>query len=112
MRSNSRPRFIHASCINIHLQDLVNNGFDVRTTVIVDNSPDAYQFDPDNAVPIGHYFATEGEVEVSPLLLSFFYILLTLLFQDSELIDLLPLLHSLLSVYDVRSVLSLRSMSM
>ena len=46
------------------LQDLVHCGFDVKKTVIVDNSPMAYVFDEQNAIPIGHYFATNDN-EVS-----------------------------------------------
>jgi TFIIF-interacting CTD phosphatase-like protein len=87
----------------------VKAGFNVQKTIIIDNSPAAYMFDSDNAIPIAHYFAQNDE-EVFPFVRLFFYFH-SFKFKDRELLCLLPILNGLRSVYDTRSILNLRSLT-
>jgi len=52
--------------------------------IIIDNSPSSYLFHPENAVPIDTWFDDEN---------------------DTELLDLIPVLESLTKVDNVRTVL-------
>mmetsp|Transcript_29872 Transcript_29872/g.83477 ORF Transcript_29872/g.83477 Transcript_29872/m.83477 type:complete len:293 (+) Transcript_29872:298-1176(+) len=88
-----RKRYFRESCLDVqgnHVKDLARAGFDVRSTIIVDNSPVAYAHDVDNAIPIDHYFAKNDDA-------------------DDELLRILPILYGLQIVADVRSVLSLHN---
>eukprot|EP00008_Paramoeba_atlantica_P003970 CAMPEP_0201492232 /NCGR_PEP_ID=MMETSP0151_2-20130828/32318_1 /ASSEMBLY_ACC=CAM_ASM_000257 /TAXON_ID=200890 /ORGANISM="Paramoeba atlantica, Strain 621/1 / CCAP 1560/9" /LENGTH=275 /DNA_ID=CAMNT_0047878929 /DNA_START=11 /DNA_END=838 /DNA_ORIENTATION=+ len=88
-----RKRLFREACLfrnTKYIKDLVRAGFDVSKTIIIDNSPDAYTHDHDNAIPIGHFYPSNV--------------------KDEELLSLLPILYCLRAVVDVRSVLSLHSL--
>jgi len=67
-----------------YVKDLSRLGRDLKSTIIVDNSPNSYLFHPENAIPIDSWFDDKN---------------------DKELLDLLPLLDDLTKVDDVRLVL-------
>ncbi|EFA83980.1 dullard-like phosphatase domain containing protein [Heterostelium album PN500] len=66
------------------VKDLSRLGRDLKTTIIIDNSPTSYLFHPENAIPIDSWFDNENDI---------------------ELLDVLPLLDSLTQVDDVRTCL-------
>lgn len=70
-----------------YVKDLMCLGRPLSDTIIVDNSPHSYVFQPENAVPIGTFIDEK---------------------DDTELLEILPILHEMRSVDDVREVLSLR----
>ena len=79
-----------SSCLqgfNSFIKDLSLLGRDLATTVIVDNSPQAFSFQPDNGIPIRSYFDAK---------------------DDCELRKLLPFLQRLAQADDVRPLLRQR----
>lgn len=60
---------------------------DLRDVIIIDNSPSAYSLNDANAIPIEPWYDDRN---------------------DEELLNLLPLLHAIAFLQDVRSLLSLR----
>ena len=80
-------RLYRHACVHIdrnYLKDLRVLGRDLATTVIVDNSPQAFAFQYDNGIPILSYFDSQ---------------------TDRELLKLLPLLRRLAVADDVRPIL-------
>jgi len=69
---------------------------DLRRVLIIDNSPIAYRNNNDNALPIKSFMVTNIPDEVIDM-------------KDDELLNMLPFLHSLCTVSDVRSLLALRN---
>eukprot|EP01133_Synstelium_polycarpum_P006910 gene6910-8034_t len=67
-----------------YVKDLSRLGRDLKSTIILDNSPTSYLFHPENAIPIDSWFDDE---------------------TDRELLDLIPLLEDMTRVDDVRLVL-------
>eukprot|EP00186_Timspurckia_oligopyrenoides_P002894 CAMPEP_0182447148 /NCGR_PEP_ID=MMETSP1172-20130603/12019_1 /TAXON_ID=708627 /ORGANISM="Timspurckia oligopyrenoides, Strain CCMP3278" /LENGTH=851 /DNA_ID=CAMNT_0024643465 /DNA_START=16 /DNA_END=2571 /DNA_ORIENTATION=+ len=85
-----RFRVYRQSCVSVggnYLKDLTVLGRDLRSTVIVDNSPQAFGFHVENGIPIATW--TEDQ-------------------SDCELLNLLPVLMELKSVPDVRPFLRSR----
>lgn len=79
-----RWRLFREACCHYegsYVKDLSTLGRDLSTTIIVDNSPLSYIFQPANAVAIGAFM---GEKD------------------DEELLNLIPVLESLVEVEDVR----------
>ena len=68
-----------------YVKDLQCLGRDLSTTIIVDNSPHSYVFQPENAVPIGTFIDDMG---------------------DQELLEITPILMGVEPVDDVREHLS------
>lgn len=82
-----RARLFRESCVfhrGNYVKDLSRLGRDLRSVVIIDNSPASYIFHPENAVPVASWFDD---------------------MSDTELKDLVPFLESLSRVEDVYSVL-------
>jgi Dullard-like phosphatase family protein len=69
------------------VKDLTTVEPDLRNVVIIDNSPAAYAMHDSNAIPIEAWYDDQA---------------------DEELLNLLPLLHAVAFLHDVRSLLSLR----
>jgi len=67
-----------------YVKDLNRLGRPIKHSLIVDNSPSSYLFHPENAIPVESWFDDEN---------------------DTELLDLLPLLDTLAKCDDVRVVL-------
>lgn len=83
-KENIRIRLFRDSCCPFegnYVKDLSRLGRDLPETIIVDNSPHSYIFQPENAVPIGTFIGDE---------------------KDRELLDLMPFLSSIKDVDDVR----------
>lgn len=68
-----------------YVKDLTHLGRPLEETIIVDNSPFSYMFQPDNAIPITSWFNDRN---------------------DQQLKDLIPFLDGLLEVEDVSKVLA------
>ena len=68
-----------------YVKDLQCLGRDLATTIIVDNSPHSYVFQPENAVPIGTFIDD---------------------MEDQELMEITPILTGVEQVDDVREHLS------
>ena len=68
-----------------YVKDLQCLGRDLSTTIIVDNSPHSYVFQPENAVPIGTFIDD---------------------MDDQELLEITPILMGVEQVDDVREHLS------
>lgn len=68
-----------------YTKDLSIVNEDLSSVFILDNSPGAYRYNPDNAIPIKSWFADPS---------------------DTALLNLLPMLDALRFVSDVRSILS------
>ncbi|KAK9700673.1 hypothetical protein K7432_012077 [Basidiobolus ranarum] len=83
-----KHRLFRESCHNhrgSYVKDLSQLGRDIRHVLIVDNSPTSYIFHPNNAVPISSWFSD---------------------LQDTELLDLIPVLEDLSLADDVMTVLN------
>eukprot|EP00741_Cyanophora_paradoxa_P015897 tig00020909_g15348.t1 len=72
-------------CEGNYVKDLSKIGRELRSTIIVDNSPASYMFQPQNAVPVGSFIDD---------------------LSDRELYDLIPLLEAMIDVDDVARVLN------
>ncbi|PLW43280.1 hypothetical protein PCANC_17371 [Puccinia coronata f. sp. avenae] len=70
-----------------YVKDLSQLGRPIADTIIIDNSPDSYVFQPNNAVPVSSWFDDP---------------------HDTELTDLAAFLTDIANVPDVRGVLHLR----
>lgn len=68
-----------------YVKDLTHLGRTLESSIIVDNSPMSYLFQPDNAIPITSWFSNKS---------------------DRELYDLLPYLDKLAAVDDVVTVIT------
>ncbi|EGG16552.1 dullard-like phosphatase domain containing protein [Cavenderia fasciculata] len=80
-------RLFRESCHNHkgnYVKDLSRIGRDLKSTIIIDNSPTSYMFHPENAIPVDSWFDDE---------------------KDRELLELIPLLEDITKVDDVRPVL-------
>lgn len=85
-----RWRLFRESCCPYegnYVKDLLALGRPLATTIIVDNSPHSYVFQPENALPIGTFIDEKDDV---------------------ELLDILPILLDIQGVEDVREHLSVR----
>lgn len=83
-----RWRLFRESCFPYegnYVKDLTCLGRDLAHTIIIDNSPHSYVFQPMNALPIGTFIDS---------------------MEDQELLDILPILQQAEDVDDVRSVLA------
>eukprot|EP01103_Thecamoeba_quadrilineata_P012761 TRINITY_DN3373_c0_g1_i4.p1 TRINITY_DN3373_c0_g1~~TRINITY_DN3373_c0_g1_i4.p1 ORF type:complete len:203 (-),score=25.99 TRINITY_DN3373_c0_g1_i4:64-672(-) len=77
-------RLFRESCVNHmdnYIKDLGLLGRDLNGVIIIDNSPVSYMSQPENAVPVKSWFDDK---------------------EDSELLELIPLLESLSRADDVR----------
>lgn len=86
-----RYRLFREACVQHYgnyVKDLSLLGRDLASTIIIDNSPYSYIFQPDNAVPISSWFNDQN---------------------DRQLIEILPLLDSMVDVDDVVNVLQGRT---
>lgn len=80
-------RLFRESCVmynGSYVKDLSLLGRNVKTTIIIDNSPVSYMFQPENAIPISSWFDDP---------------------EDTELLDLLPFLEDITRVENVCVVL-------
>lgn len=80
-------RLFREACVmhcGTYVKDMSLLGRKLRSTIIVDNSPQSYSFHPSNAIPIDSWFDDKS---------------------DRQLYDLLPLLSYLADVHDVRDSL-------
>jgi len=80
-------RLFREACVQHYgnyVKDLTHLGRVLESSIIVDNSPFSYMFQPDNAIPIATWFHDKN---------------------DRQLYDLLPFLDSLAQEADVVSVL-------
>jgi len=71
-------------CSNIFIKDLVFLGRDLKDVIIVDNSPNAYAFQTENALPILSWYSDEN---------------------DTSLYQLLPILQKVVKFDDTREIL-------
>jgi len=82
-----KTRLFREACVQHYgnyVKDLTHLGRRLEETIIIDNSPFSYMFQPDNALPISSWFSDKS---------------------DRQLYDLLPFLDSLIPVDDVATVL-------
>jgi len=85
-----RTRLFREACSNYkgnYVKDLNKLGRDLKSTIIIDNSPSSYLFHPENAVPVESWFDDEA---------------------DTELDELIPFLKDLSKVENVRTYLEAR----
>lgn len=68
----------------MYVKDLSELGRDLKDVLIIDNSPTAYLFQPDNALPIISWYDEK---------------------EDTQLYDYIPFLQALSTVDDVRPIL-------
>jgi RNA polymerase II subunit A small phosphatase-like protein len=83
-----KVRLFREACVQHYgnyVKDLTHLGRQLEQTIIIDNSPFSYMFQPDNAIPISSWFSDKN---------------------DRQLYDLLPFLESLLPVEDVSTILT------
>ncbi|KAF9430301.1 hypothetical protein BGZ94_007475 [Podila epigama] len=86
-----KHRLFRESCLNHkgnYVKDLSVIGRDLKSTIIIDNSPASYIFHQSNAVPISSWFNDP---------------------HDTELLDLIPFLVDLIVVDDVNPVLDMNN---
>eukprot|EP00949_MAST-11_sp_MAST-11-sp1_P000552 g552.t1 len=82
--------YYRESCVkkgSMYIKNLRMVRSDLSRVIIIDNSPQAYSLNPENAIPCTSWFGDRN---------------------DDELLQLIPLLSCLQGLEDVRSVLSLR----
>jgi Dullard-like phosphatase family protein len=80
-------RLFRDSCIHhkgTYVKDLSLLGRNLKTVIIIDNSPSCYQFQPENAIPVSSWFDDQS---------------------DQELLDLIPFLIDLNLVENVCTIL-------
>lgn len=85
-----KRRILRNDCLRRNgnfVKDLTIVNPNLPDVIIVDNSPAAYAFQPSNPIPIQTWYFDQN---------------------DKELLNLLPLLHTLAFLNDVRSLLDLR----
>lgn len=85
-----RSRLFREACSNYkgnYVKDLNKLGRELKSTIIIDNSPSSYLFHPENAVPVESWFDDE---------------------TDTELEDLIPFLKEMSKVDNVRTFLEVR----
>lgn len=85
-----RRCFFRQSCdatMGLHVKDLSKVRQDLSKVVLIDNSPGAAAYQPENYIPCMSWFGSQ---------------------EDTELLDMLVLLRELSRVSDVRSLLGLR----
>jgi len=70
-----------------YVKDLSRLGRELQDTIIIDNSPHSYIFQPENAIPIGTFVGDNN---------------------DQDLLDLIPFLLSMAECDDVRDILEKR----
>jgi len=84
----TRARLFREACVNHKgnfVKDLSKLGRELKSTIIIDNSPASYLFHPQHAVPVDSWFDD---------------------MSDTELLDMIAFLEELAKVDDVVSVLS------
>jgi len=90
-----KERLYRQSCTALpfggYVKDLGTLGKPLSDVVIIDNSPIAYSWHRDNAIPIADWWGPRPDMD-----------------EDTSLLDLLPFLEALSTTEDVRSVLSLK----
>jgi len=90
-----KQRFYRQSCTSLpfggFVKDISIVNKPLSDVVIIDNSPVAYSWHRDNAIPISDWWGGRPEMV-----------------EDTSLLDLLPFLEALASTEDVRSILSLK----
>ena len=77
-----KSRLYRESCVvykEKYVKDLSKLGRDLHNVIIIDNSPASYRFPPENAIPVTSWFDDQ---------------------DDTELLDLIPLLESINNVDD------------
>jgi len=80
-------RLFREACSNHkgnYVKDMGRLGRELKKTIIIDNSPASYMFNPENALPVESWFDDEN---------------------DNELLDLIPVLEELVKADDVRVAL-------
>jgi len=85
-----KTRLFREACVHHYgnyVKDLSHLGRRLEDTIIIDNSPFSYMFQPDNAIPITSWFNDKN---------------------DRQLYDLLPFLDTIVNVDDVCTVLHRR----
>lgn len=83
-----KARLFREACVNHkgnYVKDLGKIGRPLKSVIIIDNSPASYMFNPENALPCESWFDDEN---------------------DTELLDMLPLLEDITRVDDVRTILN------
>jgi Dullard-like phosphatase family protein len=86
-----KKRLFREACVQHYgnyVKDLSLLGRKLEHSIIIDNSPFSYMFQPDNAIPIVSWFNDKS---------------------DRQLYDLLPFLDSLIEIDDVSTILSQKS---
>jgi len=66
-----RSRLFREACSNYkgnYVKDLNRLGRDLKSTIIIDNSPSSYLFHPENAVPVESWFDDEEDTELDQLI--------------------------------------------
>mmetsp|Transcript_39869 Transcript_39869/g.55395 ORF Transcript_39869/g.55395 Transcript_39869/m.55395 type:complete len:340 (-) Transcript_39869:296-1315(-) len=89
-RNQVRLRLFRDSCCPFegnYVKDLSRLGRDIHSTIIIDNSPHSYVFQPENAIPIGTFIGDNN---------------------DKDLLELIPFLTDLKDQDDVRDMLQIR----
>lgn len=79
----------------IFIKDLVFLDRDLKNVIIIDNSPNSYALQQENALPISSWYGNSGKFTPT----------IALGVTDTSLYQLLPILHELSKVDDVRTVI-------